>query len=89
MVSVLALLVAIVLAVVVDGDSLIWLGLTLFTLGLLPLAFALTRSAEGESGRALEKLTAPGPGAIALNAGSFFAQTGLLVTLIALVGLVV
>jgi hypothetical protein len=83
MVSILALVSAILLAVAVEAESLLWLGLTLFTAGLLPLAFAFMRPAtEGAAGN-LDRLTAPGRSAVALHLGSLLAQTGLIVALIA------
>jgi hypothetical protein len=85
MISVLALIAAILFAVTVEDASLPWLAGTLFTAGLLPLAFALMRPAESGAAGALDRLTAPGRSVVALHVGSFCAQTGLLVALIALI----
>lgn len=85
MLSLLALVSAILLAVAVEAGSLVWLGLTLFTAGLLPLSFALMRPATEGTAGALHRLTAPGRTAAALHLGAFCAQTGLIVVVIALV----
>jgi hypothetical protein len=85
MLSVLSLIAAVLFAVTVDGGSLLWLGLTLFTAGCLPVAFAFMRPATGGAAGALDRLTAPGRSVVALHVGSFCAQSGLLVVLIALI----
>jgi hypothetical protein len=81
--SVLAFATAVGLVIAV-ADGVLWVALALFCAGLLPLAFALMRPAPDGAG-ALARLSAPRGGALALHIGSYLAQTGLLVALIALI----
>ena len=63
----------------VGEDALLWIGLGLLAAGSLPLVPLLRRRDEGEGGGLV----------VALHAGSFLAQTGFMITLIALISLIV
>ena len=75
--SLLAVAAAILLAVLVR-DGLIWVGLALLAVGALP-ALAALRARPSALG------LPPRAGAVVLHLGSLVAQTGLIVTLIALI----
>jgi hypothetical protein len=85
MLSFVALIAAVLFALTVEPESLLWLGLTLFTAGCLPVALAFMHPVHAGAAGAVNRLTAHGRSVVALHVGSFCAQTGLLVTLIALI----
>lgn len=80
--SILAFATAVALVIAV-GDGVLWIALALFALGLLPLALAFARPAPEGAG-ALARLSSPPGGALTLHLGSYLAQTGVIVALIAL-----